>query len=330
MSAGHILLTGAGGFIGRHVLRALHEAAAPPRLRLLLHERPLAAAPVGGAEIVTADLAEPASLDGICAGITTLIHVASYIGDDVARCEAVNGRGTEALVGQARSAGVARIVYLSNAAVYGYATHRGNTEAEVIVAPATPISRSRVRAELAVLGAGGIVLRPLFVYGDGDTRFLPAIVRALTRLPFLIDGGRARLSVMAADDLAAVIGRLATMSDAPVEPGAYHVTDGRPVAFRIIAEALASRLGLGVPGWSVSYGVGRWLVRAARGGLLGGRQWTISDDHRLFLVTHDHYYDDAKLRRHLPLPIGPSLPERLHHHAEWYAQLARTEHREDA
>lgn len=325
MSAGPVLLTGAGGFIGRHVLRTLQDAAAVPRLRLLLHHRPLDATAVGSAEVITADLADPTSLEGICTGITTLIHVASYIGDDVERCDAVNGLGTEALVAQARVAGVARIVYLSNAAVYGYAIHRDTTEAEAIVAPATPISRSRARAERAVLGAGGIVLRPLFVYGDGDTRFLPAIMRALTRVPFLIDGGRARLSVVAVDDLAVVICRLAT-NDASVDPGAYHVTDERPVAFRAIAEALASSLGLQVPGWSVPYGVGRWLVRTARGGLFGGRRWTVSDDHRLFLVTHDHYYDDAKLRRHLPLPVGPSMPERLHRHAEWYAQFARTGH----
>lgn len=319
-----MLLTGAGGFIGQHVLRALREVAVPPRLRLLRHERPLAAAAGGGAEVVTADLSEPSSLEGICTGITTMIHVASYVGDDVARCEAVNGRGTEALVQQARSAGVERIVYLSNAAVYGYAIHRGDTEADAIVAPATPISRSRARAELAVLDAGGIVLRPLFVYGDGDTRFLPAIMRGLTRLPFLIDGGRARLSVVAVDDLAEVIARMATLSNAPPDPGVYHVTDGRPVTFRAIAESLASNFGLQVPRWSLPYGVGRWLVRAARGGLLGGHGWAVSDDHRLFLVTHDHYYDDAKLRRQLQLPVHPALPERLHCYVEWYARFART------
>jgi nucleoside-diphosphate-sugar epimerase len=324
MSAGSILLTGGSGFIGQHVIRALHDTPGQRPLRVLIHDRPVNLVDDEDVEMVTADLAEPASLEGICAGITTVIHLASYIGHDVGRCDAVNGRGTEALVQQARAAGVARIVYLSNAAVYGYGVHRGDTEDDAIVAPATPISRSRARAELAVLEAGGSVLRPLFVYGDGDTRFLPAIMRALTRLPFLIDCGRARLSVVAVDDLAVVLARMATMLDSPIDPGAYHVTDGQPVTFGAIADALASTLGTRVPRWSVPYGLGRWLVRTARGGLLGDRRWAKSDDHRLFLVTHDHYYDDSKLRRQLPLPSSPSLPERLHRHAEWYARYTRT------
>jgi len=55
--------------------------------------------------------------------------------------------------------------------------HRGASEAGTRVAPATPVSRSRVAAEDAVLDAGGMVLRPMFVYGTGDTRFLPALAR---------------------------------------------------------------------------------------------------------------------------------------------------------
>lgn len=324
MSAGTVLLTGAGGFIGRHVLRRFEGAANAPRLRLLEHRRTIDPGTAGRAEVRRADLSDPASLEGICTGITTLVHVASYIGDEPGRCDAVNARGTEALVAQARRAGVARIVYLSNAAVYGYAVHRGVTEAEAVVAPATPISRSRASAERSVLGAGGIVLRPLFVYGDGDTRFLPAVARALARLPFLVEGGRARLSVVSVDELADVVYRLTTTANPPVDGGAYHVTDGHPVTFRAIAVALAASLDLRVPRWSVPYGIGRWLVRTARGGLLGGPRWTASDEHRLFLATHDHVYDDAKLRRVVALPVGPSLPERLSRYAEWYAQFART------
>lgn len=322
MTSGAVLLTGAGGFVGGHVLQGLRALPAAPRLRLLQHRRPLAVDDGGHEQVVTADLAEPATLAGICKGITVLIHAASYLGNSAERCVAVNAEGTEALVAVARQAGVPRIIYVSNAAVYGYATHRRASEADVVLAPATAISRSRVRAELAVLAAGGIVLRPLFVYGRGDTRFLPAIIRALTRLPFMIGGGRAQLSVVAAEELANVVVCLAT-NDSPVAPGAYHVTDGHPVSFRAIADALAENLGLRAPGWSVPNAVGRVLVRAVRGGLLGGPRWAESDDHRLFLVTHDHHYDDAKLRQQLPRAVGPALPDRLPRYTDWYAQFAR-------
>jgi nucleoside-diphosphate-sugar epimerase len=321
---GPVLLTGAAGFVGRHVLARFQSEAEAPRLRLMEHRRALVPEVANRTEVVRADLADSGSLEGMCTGITTLVHVASHIGDEPARCEAVNAQGTEALVAQARRAGVQRIVYMSNAAVYGYAVHRGATEAEAVVAPATPISRSRASAERSVLGAGGIVLRPLFVYGNGDTRFLPAVARSLVQLPFLIEDGRARLSVVAVDDLADVVYRLATAETTPVEGGAYHVTDGHPLTFRSIAETIAVSLNLRVPRWSVPYGIGRWLVRMARGGLLGEPRWTVSDDHRLFLATHDHVYDDAKLRKVIAFPRRLSLPERLPGHAEWYASFARS------
>lgn len=311
-----VLLTGAAGFIGGHLLHALRTAPAdPPALRLLRHHRPVdLAAP--GDEVVSADLAYPASLRGICDGVSVLVHAAADLGDHAADCEAVNARGTEALVAEARRAGVQRMLYLSNAAVYGYATHRGTTEAIVTVAPATMISRSRVRAERAVLAHGGIVLRPLFVYGDGDQRFLPAIARALPRMPFLIRGGRARLSVIGVRELAVVTVRLA-MSPIAVPSGAYHVTDGHPVTFRSIVDALAATTGTRPPSASVPYGIGRLFLRTARGGLLGGTRWSPSDDHRLYLVTHDHWYNDAKLRQYVSVPAVRPLPEQIPDHPGW-------------
>lgn len=117
----HILITGASGFVGRHVVAAA-DAIPGVRLRLMEHRAPVDV-PASGAgsdiETVYGDLAAIASLRGVCDGVDAVIHCASQINGDERTVRSVNDLGTRALVEEAERAGVARIVCLSTAAVYG-------------------------------------------------------------------------------------------------------------------------------------------------------------------------------------------------------------------
>ncbi len=317
---GRVLVTGGSGFIGKAVLKRLSGLTHPP-VRLLLHHSVPDPLPEG-VEYSYADLARPETLDGVWDGVDTVLHLAGYIGDDEEQCDAVNARGTEELVARARTAGVHRFIYVSNAAVYGYAVHRNNKESDVTVHPATPISRSRVRAECAVLGMDGVVLRPLFVYGTGDTHFLPVLIRALDRFPFLINGGRARLSVINVDDLAAILAALATREWTEEHRGAFHVNDGHPVSMKEIVITLAQCMGTRLPSFSVSFWFARILIHMF-GGRIFQKAGRRSLTHRLFLVSEDHYYDASKLWDLVSARPGPPLPERLPQDADWYRQFLR-------
>lgn len=309
-----ILVTGATGFLGGHVVAALRRSWSGG-LRLLSHVRGPPAWPAGEVEVVRGSLEDAASLRLACEGVSRVVHAACHVGDDPVACEAVNARGTALLVEEAQRAGVERLVYLSTTAVYGWAVHAGASEQGVTVAPATPISRSRARAERAVLGRGGIVLRPTFVYGTGDTRFVPAILAAVQRLPFLVAGGRARLSVIDAADLGRAVAALVTAAG-PVPSGAYHANDLAPVAFGDIVRLLARHLGTPMPRWSVPYPVARWILR-----LSSRSQWTPSTAHRIFLVTHDHHYDASALWSLVSLAPGAPLTERIVAHLPWYRRF---------
>jgi 2-alkyl-3-oxoalkanoate reductase len=316
--SGRVLLTGATGFLGRAVCEGLRARGDRP-VRLLVHER-APDPPPAGFEVIAADLARPGSLSGLCRGVETVLHVASYIGDDPERLEAVNVRGTEALVSEARAAGVRRFAYVSSAAVYGYAVHRNARETEVAVDPATPISRSRAGAERAVLAAGGLVLRPLFVYGRGDTRFLPVIIRSLERFPFMIAGGRARLSVISVDDLAAALIALADGRETAPPGGVYHATDGHPIRFRDIAAALRRELGVRLPSFSLPFFIAR-RVLGSSGRTAFSDAGRASQAHRLFLVANDHYYDSTKLWELIGIEPGPPFTERLCGCSDWYRRF---------
>lgn len=151
VSAPHVVVTGATGFVGSAVLRRL-AAQAPQAVVRAVSRTPPATA--HGVRWVDADLAAAESLRGVCDGADVLLSLASYIGPDAERCAAVNSAGTEALVAEARRAGVGRIVQLSTCAVYGPGPHRGQDVGELTPAPVSPASRSRLAGEEPVLEAG--------------------------------------------------------------------------------------------------------------------------------------------------------------------------------
>jgi nucleoside-diphosphate-sugar epimerase len=318
VTANAVLVTGGSGFVGAATTRALIADAAVSRLRLLIHDN-VPPEPAGKrVEHIRGDLADARSLGNLCEGIDTVVHLATHISDDAEKCNAVNATGTEALVATANSAGVKRLIYVSSAAVYGYAVHSGASEDQATVAPATPISRSRARAEEAVINSGGIVLRPLFVYGNGDTKFIPLLMRALSRLPFLVDRGKARLSVVPVDDLATTLTTLVHTEWDAANAGPYHITDGSPITFRDLATALANTLGMTVPRRSIPYPLARLVLRLAGTRALGSRRWSESAAHRLFLVTHDHFYNDSRLSTLIGSHSSSRFESRIGDYSDWY------------
>ncbi|MGW6690367.1 NAD-dependent epimerase/dehydratase family protein [Streptomyces sp. NPDC054961] len=230
-----IVLTGATGFIGSG---ALEDLVRRPGVRV----RALARTPGEareGVEWVRADLADPASLRGVCEDATALVHLASFIGPDEERCHTVNVEGGAALLDEAARVGVKRVIHLSTAAVYGLRPHRGIEVDEIPTDPASPASRTRLESEAPVLAAGGVVLRPGLVLGAGDRWVVPALAELLSRVPAQWDGGRSLLSVVDVTELARLIGALASAAD-PVPGGIYHASHPTPVTTGALTRALTA------------------------------------------------------------------------------------------
>ncbi|MEV4739339.1 NAD-dependent epimerase/dehydratase family protein [Streptomyces sp. NPDC049555] len=307
MSTGRILLTGATGFIGSTVLQELTRTTAAP-VRALVR-RPVATAPGPAPEFVRGDLTAPQSLHGICTGVDTVLHLASYVGSDEETCEAVNAAGTRALLAEAHRAGVRRILYVSTTAVLGAGPHRGLAE-DAPAHPVSPASRTRLAAEQAVLAAGGTVLRPPLVYGRGDTWVVPAIAELTERVPALIDGGRALLSLVAVDDLARLVVAVAGTDAVPA--GVHHAAHPEPVAFRDLLDALVTHAGLRAP--VDDLGRQEYLARLRR---TSGRV----SEHQVSLIAADRWYASRRIWELAGCAPGPGL--RIAEHADWYrAHLA--------
>ncbi|UXI69125.1 NAD-dependent epimerase/dehydratase family protein [Tahibacter amnicola] len=189
-----VLLTGATGFLGEHLLRQLVEqGVAVAALHRSDESRDALAAL--GAEPIQGDLRDPASLAAALAIPTDAIfHAASDASTwrlHNAEQTRNNVDGTANLLAAARESGTRRFVYTSTVAAYGKVEHSALFEALPRLGVESWINyeRSMALAELLVRDAGRrgeietVILAPPRILGPGDRRHWARLIR-------LIDQGR--------------------------------------------------------------------------------------------------------------------------------------------
>jgi len=170
-----ILVTGATGFIGRHALAELgerHEVVAVAR------DAPPSDL-TGAAAWVEQDLAEPLALSRFPRRVDAVIHLAQSrrykdFPEGAEDIFAVNVHSTFRLLEWARDAGARAFVLASTGGVYAYSSHPVREDDPIRLA--NMYFRSKYAAEV-LLGAYAdllrpVVLRPFFVYGQGQRGML--------------------------------------------------------------------------------------------------------------------------------------------------------------
>jgi uncharacterized protein YbjT (DUF2867 family) len=199
-----VLVTGATGFIGPHVVHALRAREVP--IRALVRDRcrgsRLAA---WGAELVEGDVTHPGSLAAALAGVDTVIHLVAIIKGSPADFERVMAQGTRNLVAAAEQAGVRRFVLAS---ALGLNEH---TKDQV------PYFAAKWEMERAVKESPveHVILRPSFVFGR-DGGILPTFVRLARFAPVtpVVGPGTQRLQPIWVEDLAEYYARSIDLPEA--------------------------------------------------------------------------------------------------------------------
>lgn len=171
-----VLVLGAGGFVGRHVLAALAADGRHAPVAATRSGRVPAGAPPGVPGLAL-DAADPAALRQVLAG-------GGYGG--VVDCTA---GGPGAILAGARALRQAwsalgdaapRLVYLSSMAVYGGQEGLVDEEAPLdAAAPATGYGGAKVEADGLLRATGAVVLRPGCIYGGGSPQWSVRIARLL-------------------------------------------------------------------------------------------------------------------------------------------------------
>jgi uncharacterized protein YbjT (DUF2867 family) len=186
---GPVLVAGATGFIGGHVVAALGSGRS---VRALVRS-PDDYSPPAGVEVVEGDLRDRASLDRACAGCSAVISAAAVTGEKKpprGGYDAINVDGIANLARAAAGAGVGRIVHFGG-------IDRAGTDAG-------PYLRGRRAGEEALKRAGTpwTILQPSVLFGP-RAPFIAALA-GLVRAPItpVAGDGTVRLQPIHVDDVA--------------------------------------------------------------------------------------------------------------------------------
>jgi uncharacterized protein YbjT (DUF2867 family) len=187
-----VLVTGATGFVGPHVVHALRARDLAVRA---LVRKPARASRLAawGAELATGDVTDPASLHAAFDGVDTVVHLVAIIKGRPADFERVMTEGTRNVVAVAQEAGAQRFVLASALGL----DERSKD--------AVPYFAAKWEMERAVRESGldHVILRPSFVFGR-DGGVLPTFVRLARLAPLtpIIGSGKQRLQPIWIEDLA--------------------------------------------------------------------------------------------------------------------------------
>jgi uncharacterized protein YbjT (DUF2867 family) len=199
-----VLVTGAAGFVGPHVVHALRARELP--VRALVRDRAngsrLAA---WGADVVEGDVTDPGSLRAALAGVDTVVHLVAIIKGSRADFERVMAQGTRNLVAAAQEAGVRRIVLASALGLDERTKDR------------VPYYASKWEMEKSVKASGleYVIFRPSFIFGR-DGGVLPTFVRLARFAPVtpIVGPGTQRLQPIWVEDVAEYYARALELPEA--------------------------------------------------------------------------------------------------------------------
>lgn len=176
-----VLVTGASGFYGRHLVPFLHASGYEP---LAIARRDLSFG--GSIKVIKSDHIEISvdvsrHLDGVEAVVhlAGLAHINSVIPE--VEYDRVNRGMTKRIAGAARGAG-AKFIYISSiAAQSGPSGDQVLTESGRMT-QTTPYGRSKFAAEQEVIAAGGryVIFRPSLTYGSGVVGNIGRLVQIST------------------------------------------------------------------------------------------------------------------------------------------------------
>ncbi len=193
-----ILVTGATGYIGRHLVNQLVAQGERPRCLVRDPNRAATILPADKVDFVHGDTTQPSLIKAAVQGIDTIIHTAFITADRKALSshyyEETNVHGTSNLIAAAKDAGVQRIIELSG---LGTKPDKPGTYME-----------GRFLAEKMLIDSGlnWTIIRPSVLFGK-DASFIKGLVDLLRTAPVapLIGGGKTEFQPIYVEDVVTVI-----------------------------------------------------------------------------------------------------------------------------
>jgi UDP-4-keto-D-QuiNAc 4-reductase len=265
-----VLVTGASGFIGSHVLTRFRAAGCEVVgiVRPGAGERPQ----VEGVQFIERDLTAVPSLADVLRQGDTIVHLAGrahrIFDDAIDPLDAfrkANREPVRVLCRSAADAKVRRLIFVSTAKVFGEGRVAPYTLSDQ-PAPADAYAQSKWEAEQVIRASAKdadftwTILRPPFVYGPGGKGNFPrllSLARLAARVPLPLDGISNQRSMLFVGNLADVIHACAFAEVAANRT--YLPTDGRDVSTPELLRAIGKVRGER----SLLFSLPLWTLRAS-------------------------------------------------------------------
>ena len=190
-----ILVTGAAGFVGRHVVARLVAEGERPRCLVRDKAQAMSKLPVASVELIEGDTTKPETLEAAVAGVDTIIHAAFITAERKqgpgVNYQDTNVNGTRNLVESARRAGVTRIV---EAGGLGTKSSRAGSYME---------GRYLADQSIKQSGLAWSVLGPSIQFGEGSA-FITGLADLIRKAPIvpMIGNGKRTFQPIWVEDVA--------------------------------------------------------------------------------------------------------------------------------
>lgn len=193
-----ILVTGATGYIGRHLVQRLVEQGERPRCLVRDIQRAANLFPADKVELVQGATTQPDTLKAAVSDIDTIVHAAFLTADRKQstgnQYEETNVNGTANLINAAKAAGVKRIIEIS-----GLGTKEDK--------PGTYMQGRYLSEQMLIeSGLNWTIIRPSVLFGK-DAPFIKGLSDLIRTAPVvpLIGGGKTLFQPISVDDVVTVI-----------------------------------------------------------------------------------------------------------------------------
>jgi dTDP-glucose 4,6-dehydratase len=257
----HILVTGAGGFIGSHLVEALAAQGAQVRAFVRYNSRGdpgllrfLPPDVFSAVEVVAGDLRDPQAVRAAVAGCQVVLHLGALISIPYSYFHPVEVAGTNFIgtlnvLVACRDLGVERLVHTSTSEVYGTARQIPITEEHALQGQ-SPYSASKIGADKMVesfyctYNLPVVTVRPFNTYGPRQSAraVIPTIItQALTRSTIQLGSLDTTRDFTFVDDT--VAGFLAAVEAAGVEGSLFNLGVGEEIRIGDLANMIVLKVG---------------------------------------------------------------------------------------
>lgn len=246
------LVTGASGFTGSHLVRALaqqgHTVVGFVRRSSQLAR--LSRCPV---DLAYGDITDRTALAAAMTGVDTVFHTAAYVElglVDEAEMQRINVEGTCAVLEVAQAAGISKLVYCSTIGVFGHTGGQmvNETFKRTQIGFSSAYDRTKYAAQelvdqFAAQGLPVVSILPSGIFGPDDPHFGPVIRQFLQRRLKLWAGGERITGIVHVDDLVTAMILAAERG----KQGEHYIISAGDLTTREMFDLLSQKTGIRTP-----------------------------------------------------------------------------------